>query len=131
MRRLAVLPIALALVIGAACTSDARSGRVQATGSSAPATALTDWPMYHGGPTHTGHVANPADSPLHRAWTADLKGAVYGEPLVVHGRLIVATESDRVWALNPTTGHKKWKVKLGKPQPQSGLPCGDIDPLGI
>jgi YVTN family beta-propeller protein len=131
MRRLAVLPIALACVIGAACHSDARPAQVPVTGSSAAATAFSDWPMYHGGPTHSGYVARPAGSPLHVAWAADLKGAVYGEPLVVHRRLIVATESDQVWGLNPATGRKKWKVTLGRPQPQSGLPCGDIDPLGI
>jgi outer membrane protein assembly factor BamB len=131
MRRFAALPIALALVVGAACTSDARSGEVPVSGSSAPATTLSDWPMYHGNPAHTGFVSNPAGSPLHQAWAKNLKGAVYGEPLVVHRRLIVGTESDQVWGLNPKTGRKKWKVTLGKPQPQSGLPCGDIDPLGV
>jgi len=131
MRRLAVLPITLALVLGAACSSDARPDRVPVPGSSVAATVLNDWPMYHGGPTHTGYVAHPAGSPLHQAWAADLKGAVYGEPLVVHRLLVVATESDQVWGLNPVTGREKWKGTLGKPQPQSGLPCGDIDPLGI
>jgi outer membrane protein assembly factor BamB len=131
MRRLAVLPIALAVVLGAACSSHARPAPVPVTGSSAAATKLSAWPMYHGGPTHTGYVSNPAGSPLHQAWAADLQGAVYGEPLVVHHRLIVATESDQVWGLNPATGRTKWKLTLGKPQPLSGLPCGDIDPLGI
>ena len=131
MRRFAAVPLALALLLGAACSSDAKPEKVAVTGSSAPATELTDWPMYHGGPTHTGYVTNPAGSPLHQAWAANLKGAVYGEPLVVHKLLVVATESDQVWGLDPATGKKKWKVTLGKPQPQKGLPCGDIDPLGI
>jgi len=131
MRPLAAVPIAIALVLGVACSSDARPERVPVVGSSAAASELSDWPMYHGGAGHTGYVANPAGSPLHQAWTAALKGAVYGEPLVVHELLVVATESDQVWGLDPATGHKRWKVTLGKPQPQSGLPCGDIDPLGI
>jgi outer membrane protein assembly factor BamB len=131
MHRLAALPITLALLVGAACTSDAKPERVPVSGSSRPATRLSDWPTYHGGPTHAGYVAHPAGTPLRQAWTADLEGAVYGEPLVVHGLLVVATESDQVWGLDPATGRKKWKVTLGKPQPQSGLPCGDIDPLGI
>ena len=131
MLRFAIVPIALAVALGAACSSDARPDQVEVTGSSVPATELTDWSAYHGGPSHTGFAANPAGSPLHEAWAADLKGAVYGEPLVVHKLLVVATERDQVWGLDPTTGHKRWKVKLGKPQPQSGLPCGDIDPLGI
>jgi outer membrane protein assembly factor BamB len=131
MHRFAALPIALALLVGAACTSDARPDRVPVGGSSRPATQLSDWPTYHGGPTHAGYVAQPAGTPLRQAWTADLGGAVYGEPLVVHGLLVVATESDQVWGLDPATGRKKWKVTLGEPQPLSGLPCGDIDPLDI
>jgi outer membrane protein assembly factor BamB len=131
MRRVSCVPIALALVLAGGCSSDAEPDRVAVTGSSEPATELTDWTMYHGGPTHTGYVSNPAGTPLQQAWVANLKGAVYGEPLVVHGLLVVATESDEVWGLDPATGKRKWKVRLGKPQPQSGLPCGDIDPLGI
>jgi outer membrane protein assembly factor BamB len=131
MRRLAVLPIALGLVLVAACNSHARPDRAPVAGSSVQAAKMTDWPMYHGGPTHTGYVTKSPGSPLHRAWARDLKGAVYGEPLVVHGLLVVATESDEVWGLDPVTGRKKWKVSLGEPQPLSGLPCGDIDPIGI
>src|SRR4051794_12509602 len=77
MRPLAALSIALALVVGVACSSDAGAERVPVLGSSAAATELTDWPMYHGDAAHTGYVESPAGSPLHQAWTADLKGAVY------------------------------------------------------
>ncbi|MBO0846877.1 MAG: PQQ-binding-like beta-propeller repeat protein [Nocardioides sp.] len=58
-------------------------------------------------------------------------GQVYGEPLVVGGTLIAATESNRVFGLNARTGRIRWKTALGRPQPSSGLPCGNIDPLGI
>ena len=68
---------------------------------------------------------------MRRAWTKNLGDAVYGEPLVVGSTLIVATEGDRVFGLNARTGHVRWRRSLGTPQPQSGLPCGDIDPLGI
>ena len=131
MRPLAALPIAVAILLGAACSSDSAPERVPVLGSSAPATELVDWPMYHGDAAHSGYVAKPAGTPLHQAWVADLHGAVYGEPLVVHKLLVVATESDEVWGLDPATGRKRWKVKLGRPQPLSGLPCGNIDPLGI
>ena len=56
---------------------------------------------------------------------------MYGEPLVVGGTLIVATENDTVYGLNPKTGHARWRSHLGTPSPASSLPCGDIDPLGI
>jgi outer membrane protein assembly factor BamB len=56
---------------------------------------------------------------------------VYGEPLGVRGRVIVATEGDSVYALDPTNGRVVWRRHLGTPVPLSSLPCGDIDPLGI
>jgi outer membrane protein assembly factor BamB len=56
---------------------------------------------------------------------------VYGEPLVVGSTLVVATERNRVFGLNARTGQVRWQKRLGTPQPMSGLPCGDIDPLGI
>jgi outer membrane protein assembly factor BamB len=56
---------------------------------------------------------------------------VYGEPLVVGNTLIVATEGDRVFGLSARTGKVRWQKRLGTPQPLSGLPCGNIDPLGI
>lgn len=56
---------------------------------------------------------------------------MYGEPLIVGGTLIVATERNYVYGLNPSNGNVRWRRHLGAAQPQSGLPCGDIDPLGI
>ena len=58
-------------------------------------------------------------------------GAVYAEPLVVGGRVIVATENDSVYALDAATGARLWGVHLGTPVPGGSLPCGDIDPSGI
>ncbi len=66
-----------------------------------------------------------------KAWSADLDGAVYAEPLGVGGRVIVATENDSVYALEPANGGVAWRRTLGKPVPLSTLPCGNIDPLGI
>ena len=62
---------------------------------------------------------------------SDLDGAVYGEPLGVGGRVIVATEGDSVYALDPANGRVVWRRHLGTPVPLSSLPCGNIDPLGI
>jgi outer membrane protein assembly factor BamB len=56
---------------------------------------------------------------------------VYGEPLVVGSTLVVATEGNRVLGLDARTGAVRWRTHLGKPQPPTPLPCGDIDPLGI
>jgi|BarGraNGADG00212_1021973.scaffolds.fasta_scaffold12853_1 hypothetical protein len=113
------------------------SGVDGAAPASAPAIASTapppDWPTYHGNGARTG-IANgfPAlRGSLVKAWAATLDGAVYGEPLGVGGRVIVATEGDSVYALDPTDGHVVWRRHLGTPVPLSSLPCGNIDPLGI
>jgi polyvinyl alcohol dehydrogenase (cytochrome) len=92
-----------------------------------------DWPVYHGDPARTGLASSfpSLGSGLTQAWSTALDGAVYGEPLGVAGQVIVATENDTVYSLDPTTGSVTWHQHLGTPVPLSSLPCGDIDPLGI
>ena len=85
------------------------------------ATPFTPWYTYHRTATRTGHASHAVGSPLHHAWTRAL-GQVYGEPLVVGGTLIVATEGNRVFGLNARTGRARWSKGLGRPQPLSGLP---------
>src|SRR5256714_9299136 len=92
----------------------------------------SDWTMYHADPARTGYVAGMANpTRLTRLWTKQLDGAVYAEPLVVAGRVLVATENDTLYALDARTGRVQWRLSMGAPLPLSALPCGDIDPLGI
>jgi outer membrane protein assembly factor BamB len=92
----------------------------------------TDWTTYHHDNTRAGYVASTPDpQKLTQAWTMSLDGAVYAEPLVVGNSVIVATEGDSLYALNMTTGQVQWRTNVGTPVPQSSLPCGDINPLGI
>jgi outer membrane protein assembly factor BamB len=92
----------------------------------------TDWPTYHGDNARDGNASGLAPlSTLSVAWTASLDGAVYGQPLVVGGRILAATENDTVYALNPDTGAVLWSAHVGQPEPLSDLPCGNINPLGI
>jgi hypothetical protein len=44
-----------------------------------------------------------------------VNGQVYGQPLVIGNTLVVATENDRVYGLNATTGATLWKTSLGTP----------------
>jgi hypothetical protein len=63
-------------------------------------------------------------------------GNVYGQPLFIEGgangpMVIVATESNNVYALNAVTGTVIWQRNdIGAPV-TSGLPCGNINPVGI
>jgi outer membrane protein assembly factor BamB len=68
---------------------------------------------------------------LGAAWTAGLDGAVYGQPIVVGGLVVAATEADTVYGLDRTTGDVRWTSRLGTPVRVRDLPCGDVDPLGI
>ncbi|MEA2387959.1 MAG: hypothetical protein QOG41_732, partial [Thermoleophilaceae bacterium] len=43
-------------------------------------------------------MRGPRPESTHRLWTRAVVGAVYAEPLVARGRLVVATESNRVYA---------------------------------
>src|SRR2546430_4516907 len=91
-----------------------------------------DWPTYHLDNQRDGDQTklDPL-STLSVEWNATLDGAVYGQPLLVGGRVFAATENDTVYALDRATGHVLWSVHVGDPEPLSDLPCGDINPLGI
>ena len=114
-----------------------------ASGVSGPSPALTpalastsgplDWPTYHGNAARTGQSSGfpILRGSLVTAWATTLDGAVYGQPLGLDGRVIVATEGDSVYALAPANGRVIWRQHLGTPVPLSSLPCGNIDPLGI
>src|SRR6266568_5109749 len=103
-----------------------------ATTSPTSLPSSTDWTTYHRNNARTGLVENAPDPhQLTRAWNVQLDGAVYAEPLVVGGRVIVATEGDSLYALNRNTGQVQWRTNVGSPVPLSTLPCGNIDPLGI
>ena len=64
-----------------------------------------------------------------------ISGNVYAQPLYIEGgpngpMIIAVTESNNVYALNAITGSVIWSRNVGPPV-TSGLPCGNISPLGI
>ena len=100
--------------------------------SNTPTTSSADWTTYHANNQHTGYIPDTPDPhSLSKIWGTKLDGSVYAEPLVVNNFVIVATEGDSLYALDPNTGSIQWHTNVGSPVPQSSLPCGDIDPLGI
>jgi outer membrane protein assembly factor BamB len=97
-----------------------------------PNPSNTDWTTYHANNQRTGYIpGTPDPHNLSKIWSAHLDGSVYAEPLIVGNRVIVATEGDSLYELNPNSGSILWHTNVGTPVPLSSLPCGDIDPLGI
>ena len=81
-----------------------------------------------------GRTAGPSTSPAPAAataWTVRTDGAVYGAPILVGSAVITATEGGTVLAVDAGSGRELWFRHLADPVPQSALPCGNIDPLGI
>ena len=93
----------------------------------------SDWPTYHHDNARTGYLANEPDPQrLVHAWTTQLDGAVYAEPLVIGERVIAATEGDTLYSLDTRTGRVQWRTNVGHPVALSTLNCGgNIELLGI
>ena len=95
-------------------------------------TQSDNWTMYHNDNARSGNLPSAADpQKLTSAWSTNLDGAVYAEPLVVDHHVIVATEGDSLYSLDEQTGQVQWHTNVGQSVARSTLPCGDIDPLGI
>jgi hypothetical protein len=136
--RRAAVPGLLALLAAlAGCTGTtgaAHPAPAGPTSTAQPVPATADWPTYHGNAQRTGAVAGlPPAGRLFIRWSRPLDGAVYGQPLIIGGTVIAATESNRVYGLSRATGRVLWSVQAasGRPVPLSDQPCGDISPLGI
>ena len=65
-------------------------------------------------------------------FVTQLNGQIYAQPLLVAHVLIVATETDWVYGLNPTTGAVEWSRQIGRPFHDASLGCADLAPyLGV
>src|SRR5713101_7628155 len=117
--------------------------------------ATTCWPVhgaaqqaavlgYHGHADRSGNFVVPGltwekarSLHLDRGFNAAVSGHVYAQPLYRRapgsssGMLLVATEDNKVHALDAGTGRELWQRAVGKPVARSVLGCGNIDPLGI
>jgi hypothetical protein len=99
---------------------------------------------YHGDPARSGNFTIPAftwerarDLKPVANFAPRFEGHLYAQPLYWKppgggpARLIVATESNTVSAIDAASGATVWSRNLGPPAPLSTLPCGNIDPLGV
>jgi hypothetical protein len=67
-------------------------------------------------------------------WSTAVDGQVYGQPLLANGTLLVATENNKVYGLNPASGAAKWAapLNLGTPWKAADIGCGDLTPnIGV
>lgn len=83
--------------------------------------------------------ANAADLTRDMSFNGTISGNVHAQPLYIEGgpngpMILVVTASNNVYALHADTGAVIWQRTendLGAPVPISGLPCSNIDPVGI
>lgn len=62
-------------------------------------------------------------------WSATVSGQVYAQPLLSpSGTLVVATENDKVYGLDPANGAQQWINDLGTPWNPADVGCGDVTP---
>ncbi len=128
----AIAALAISLLAGTIAAADPAAGQPVNQSATLAAATAANWPVYHRNAARTGYDPGfPAPGTLTKAWSASLDGAVYGQPIVVGGKVFAATENDTVYALDPASGAVLWQHHLGTPVPLSTLPCGNIDPLGI
>ncbi len=90
-----------------------------------------------------GHYIDAAFTPGNAAnltrdlnFTGTISGNVHAQPLYIEGgpkgpMVIVLTASNNVYALNADTGAVIWSRTDIGPAVTSGLPCGNINPVGI
>jgi hypothetical protein len=65
-------------------------------------------------------------------WSAPVEGQVYAQPLLADGTLLVATEEDNVYGMDPASGAVKWSRSLGNAWNASEIGCGDLAPtIGV
>ncbi|MGH9089653.1 MAG: PQQ-binding-like beta-propeller repeat protein [Acidimicrobiales bacterium] len=116
---------------GSAAGTPSTSSTPGTTGS---ATTTASWTVYGGAPDGRGvSGASVRLSSPRRAWRSPaLDGQIFGQPLVVGSRVVVATENDTVYAMAAHDGSVLWSRHVGSPVAAGTLPCGDISPtVGI
>ncbi len=65
-------------------------------------------------------------------FAAQVDGQVYAQPVVANNVLLVATENDKVYGLDPVTGAVRWTRDVGPSWPASAIGCGDLVPnIGV
>jgi hypothetical protein len=65
-------------------------------------------------------------------FSTQVDGQVYAQPLVANGTLVVATENNNVYGMDPVSGAIRWSMNAGPAWPAATISCGDLVPnIGI
>jgi hypothetical protein len=108
-----------------------------------PANAQVNVTQKNNNPSRDGLYIDAAFTPSNAAnlardvnFNGTIIGNVHAQPLYIEGgpsgpMVIVATASNNVYALNADTGTVVWSRTDIGPAVTSGLPCGNINPVGI
>ena len=65
-------------------------------------------------------------------FSTQLDGQIYAQPIVSSGTLVIATENNKVYGLNPTSGAITWTKDLGPAWPAATVTCSDLAPnIGV
>ena len=63
-----------------------------------------------------------------QVFKTSLEGQIYAQPLIADGVLLVVTEDDWAYGLDPVTGAVRWEKQLGEPFESSEIGCTDLEP---
>ena len=67
-----------------------------------------------------------------RVFATKLTGQIYAQPVVARGTVVVATEANNVYGLDPTTGAVRWSRSLGTAWNAADVGCPDLTPtIGV
>ena len=128
VRRSILCAVAAALTLGGLCAGSLGSLAKADETTVSEDTLRTGWDQNE--PNLS--PANVTASNFGSLFSAQLDGQIYAQPLVAAGTLIVATENDEVYGLDPATGAIRWTDNVGPAWPASAIGCGDLTPnLGI
>jgi hypothetical protein len=97
-------------------------------------------PTYSNDNTRTGWYPNQpglssdavARADFGQRFDAPVTGQVYAQPIASNGKLLVATEDNWIYGLNPITGAQAWARQLRKPFNAADVGCSDLTPrIGV
>ncbi len=125
-RAIALLALLVAGVVGLVATGSmvAQAGEAAGVTTAAYGNLRDDWDANEPALSPSA-VASASFGEL---FSTPLKGAIYAQPLVYGGNVIVTTEEANAYAINASTGKVVWERSFGKPFKASTIHCSDLTP---